>query len=255
MQDEQPNVRAQDGLTPLHRAAAAGDLAACRRWIGAGADVNARTGRLIVDNEPAEEEWEPGDTPLILAAQRGHADIVTLLLERGANASGYNAVRWGPLHAAVVGGHAAALEMLIAAGADVELSCVARGADEQLGWFFVGTPLHLASSWNRAQMAEILIQSGANLSSAWVDRRTPLIYAAARGSTAVVEVLCQHGADPNLREHRHEYGYFIDWTPLHYAARNGHKETVAALRRLGAEPRARDSHSGETAEEMARAAE
>jgi ankyrin repeat protein len=256
MQDEQPDARDPGGLTPLHRAAAAGDVAACERWIDAGADINAGTGGLLVDGEPADEGTRvPGDTPLILAAQHGHPEVVALLLERGADASACNAERWGPLHAAVVGGHEAALEMLIAAGADLELSCIARVADEQLGWFFVGTPLHLAASWNRAQMAERLLRAGASDSAAWSDRRTPLIYAAARGNTAVVEVLCQHGADPTLREHRHENGYFIDLTPLHYAARNGHSETVAALLRHGAEPRARDSHSGKTADEIAREAE
>jgi ankyrin repeat protein len=78
-----------------------------------------------------------------------------------------------------------------------------------------------------------------------------LIYAAARGSTSVVELLCEFGADPTAREHRYEYDAFLDMTPLHYAARNGHAATVVALLKCGAEPRARESNSGLTAAEMA----
>jgi ankyrin repeat protein len=99
--------------------------------------------------------------------------------------------------------------------------------------------------------AERLITAGAKIDASWVDRRTPLFYAAARGATAAVRLLCERGADPNLREHRHLDGYFFDRTPLHYAARNGHTETVAALLELGAEPRARDSHEGLTYKDRA----
>lgn len=256
MRDEQPNMRDRDGLTALHRAAAAGDLALCQRLLQAGADINARSGRLIADEEGSgEEHWELGDTPLILAAQHGHADIVAHLLERRADVTLSNAVRWGPLHAAVVGGDERSVDLIIRAGVDLELHCIASTFDEQLGWFFVGTPLHVSANWNRPSIARMMIMSGADMSASWIDRRTPLFYAAARGSTAVIDVLCDHGADPNLREHRHQSGYFLDMAPLHYAARNGHQVSVAALLRHGAEPRARDSHSGETAAEMAREAD
>lgn len=256
MRDEQPNARDRDGLTALHRAVAAGDLALCQRLLQAGADINARSGRLIAGEERSgDEHWEPGDTPLILAAKHRHADIVAHLLERRANGKLSNAVRWGPLHAAVVGGDERAADLIIRAGADLELHCIASTFDEQRGWSYVGTPLHVSANWNRPSMARLMIMAGADISASWSDRRTPLFYAAARGSTAVMDLLCDHGADPTLREHRNENGNFLDWTPLHYAARNGHAESVAALLRHGADSRARDSHSGETAAEMARDAD
>ena len=67
----------------------------------------------------------------------------------------------------------------------------------------------------------------------------------------MVALLCNHGADPNAREHRHEYSFFLDSTALHYAASNGHIDAVAALLKCGAEPRSRESHRGLTALEIA----
>ncbi|WP_353266153.1 ankyrin repeat domain-containing protein [Gemmatimonas sp.] len=248
------NERGSDGLTSLHRAVSSRELDLCRELLQQGADANVRSGTMVQDGE-FQPEWSPGETPLILAARTGDLATVELLLKNGADATLCDCNEWGPLHSAIVGGNLRVLELLIDAGADVNLKSGWRSFDEQLSWFFVGTPLHVAASWNRAPQAEKLLQAGADIAAASFDRRTPLIYAAARGSTAVIEVLCRNGADPNLREHRYEHSAFLDWTPLHYAARQGHRETVAALLRLGAEPRARDSHTGETAEEMARDAD
>lgn len=239
------------GLAALHRAASEGEVDRCRALLHQGADANVRTGMLVRDGKLRRDwYWDPGDTPLILAAQNAHAATVRLLLEFGADATMYNANRWGPLHSAVVGGSSEVLAMLICARAEVNLSTVHRHFDEELGWFFGNTPLHVAASRNESGIARQLLEAGSEVASAWIDRRTPLIYAAARGSTSVVEVLCEYGADPNAREHRYEYDYFLDMTPLHYASRNGHVDTVAALLKNGAEPRAKESHSGLTAAEM-----
>ncbi|MDH4044512.1 MAG: SDR family NAD(P)-dependent oxidoreductase [Gemmatimonadota bacterium] len=56
----------------LHQAAAVGDLAAVRRQIAAGADLNAR--------EPSG-----GSSPLITAATFGHADVARALIAAGAD--------------------------------------------------------------------------------------------------------------------------------------------------------------------------
>lgn len=249
---ESHHERDEQGWTPLHHAAARGKDEVCRSLLHQGADANVRSGRLVRDG-PLRRDWhyEPGETPLLFAAELGHSAVVKVLLELGAQADLHDNSQWGALHAAVVGGPADLIEVLTRAGAEINLQCWRRSFDEELGWFFVNTPLHLAALRNDADAAEVLISCGANIAACWVDRRTPLFYAAARGATAVVELLCASGADPNAREHRHAHGFFIDMTPLHYAARNGHRDTVEALLRHGAEPKARDSHSGLTAEEFA----
>src|SRR5262245_55027193 len=68
----------QPGQTPLHKAAAAGQLVVARFLLANKADVNAR---LTKDGSA---------TPLILAARSGHKTMVELLLANGAdvNASG-----------------------------------------------------------------------------------------------------------------------------------------------------------------------
>ena len=83
--------RDPDGMTALHRAAAAGEIDSCLRLMDAGADVNARSGMLMDVGVLSEEgHWVPGDTPLILAAQSGRSDVVALLLGRGADATLFN---------------------------------------------------------------------------------------------------------------------------------------------------------------------
>ena len=67
-----------------------------------------------------------------------------------------------------------------------------------------------------------LITSGA--STDVTDKRgsRPMFFAAARGHTAVVELLCSHGVDPNDDD-------ALGRTPLHFAAMHDHPETVRAL--------------------------
>ena len=67
-----------------------------------------------------------------------------------------------------------------------------------------------------------LITSGA--STDVTDKRgsRPMFFAAARGHTAVVELLCSHGVDPNDDD-------ALGRTPLHFAAMHDHPDTVRAL--------------------------
>jgi ankyrin repeat protein len=82
--------------TPLHRAALTARTAVMRALLDAGAVVDARDDvsgaslitspcllKLVTHSAPRQGEH----TPLHYAALRGHADIVRLLLEAGANPS------------------------------------------------------------------------------------------------------------------------------------------------------------------------
>ena len=74
----------------------------------------------------------------------------------------------------------------------------------------------------------------------------PLHSAAAGGHGSIVELLLEHGADPNARQR----GGF---TPLHAAAQNGDRESVEVLVERGADTTAA-TDDGKTAADLAAAA-
>jgi ankyrin repeat protein len=93
-----------DGITPLMRAAARGQLGEMNGLLAKGADVNARTTEQRV-------------TALMFAAYFGHADAVKALLAKGAqlnlkDAQGAAAVDWASL-----GGHSELEKPLTGPGA------------------------------------------------------------------------------------------------------------------------------------------
>jgi ankyrin repeat protein len=204
-----------------------------------------------LDSDAVEEQ---GVTPLMEAARWGRVDAVRLLTESGANVNVTTGDGWTALHAACVGKHCNIIELLLSHNANPHIYSYHRDFDEELGWHFSGTPLHVAAANGNVPVSELLLAVGASVAKAWeLDQRTPLFYAAAYGHAAMIALLCEHGANPNCREHSHEYTCFLDRTPLHYAARNGHVEAAKVLLSCGAESKAIESNSGKTAVQMARA--
>lgn len=127
------------GQTPLHTAAGASAFESMRLLLNNGADVNAQD--------------ETGHTPLHVAALVGHAEGVALLISEGANvhARAIGAIYGGetPLHWAR--GSARVLELLVAAGADVN-AVDDRGE----------TPLHEAALHGTPEMVMSLLNFGAD---------------------------------------------------------------------------------------------
>lgn len=105
------------GDTPLHGAAARHDPALVRTLLAAGADVNARNRRgaqplhYAVDAMPGSRCWDP-------VAQR---ETVALLLAARADPNAIDKNGTSPLHRAVRNRCAAAVEELLAGGADPQL--------------------------------------------------------------------------------------------------------------------------------------
>lgn len=135
----------------LFEAAAWGDEHAC---------VN-----LLIDHPELADEVSPdGFTPLGLAAYFGHAGVVQVLLDSGADidARSRNNLGVAALHSALAGGFIDVATLLVERGADVS-------AQTAEGW----TPLHYCADIGDQEFAMLLIARGADPGIAARDGRTP----------------------------------------------------------------------------------
>lgn len=98
------------------------------------------------------------------------------------------------------------------------------------GW----TPLHLAAFFGHPELANKLLDRGADVNARSTNpmKNTPLHAAAAGGRTDIIELLLKRGADPNATQ---EGG----WTSLHSAAQAGNRAMVEVLIAHGANVNAR----------------
>jgi ankyrin repeat protein len=110
-------------------------------------------------------------------------------------------------------------ELLLYAGAN-------QAATTRLGAY---TPLHLAASNGRAEVARALLEAGSGVSALTSTGATALHLAADAGSAEVVAALADRGADLDARE-----GY-AERTPLMFAAARNRVEAARALLAAGAD--------------------
>jgi uncharacterized protein len=121
----------------------AGDTAAVKRMVDAGADVETR------DAENA--------SLLMLAAHAGDLPMVKLLIESGADVNAGDERGWAPLAKAVYNpeskrGFADVVQTLIDAGANIE-AAIGYGV----------RPLMLAAGYGETAVVEVLLQAGADV--------------------------------------------------------------------------------------------
>jgi len=214
------------------------------------------------------------DTLMRMAARQGDASEVASLASQGADLNRIGPGGFAPIHLAACGGHAAAIEALAQAGADIELRA-ARGAGQgnsalrlavihgcsgavealvRLG-ARVGDPdkhkkteLHDAiyASWNMPGMLSRLARACPNGALDMLDAsgRSCLHLAIARGQPMLAQSLLQAGADPDAPD-------LGGLRPLHMAAERGHVAILDMLLQAGADPAAKDA-LGRSADEAAR---
>jgi len=129
--------------------------------------------------------------PLVKAAADGRADEIARLLAAGGDPNqrdqnGVSALAWAASH-----GHAAVVQALAKAGADL------NGHDwNENRW----TPLLHAIHMNQKAMVRVLLDLGANPSSDNPYGSTPLTMAAGHGHTDIVGWLLDAGADPYVTQ-------------------------------------------------------
>lgn len=218
--------------TPLHVAAAAGEVDRVRRLLDEGADVNA--------------QGNAGQTALHQAVTRGHQEVVRVLLDRGADVgieddSGetpYHVVarvtrqRWeagGGEQVRVYG----EITQLLYSSESFRKRYRAMEKDPSPGFLFHGdaggkqflagggtvtsrdsrgrTPLHAAASHGQINQVKLFLERGANIAAQDNVGGTPLHLAASGGHKEIVELLLARGADVNAVDQGGS-------TPLHGAA-------------------------------------
>ncbi|KAF8774112.1 Ankyrin-1 like protein [Argiope bruennichi] len=150
-----------------------------------------------------------GWTPLLYACQKGHPEVVNLLLQNAARVDVFDEGGKAALHLAAEFGHGEVVDILLKHKAFAN-------ARSKKGM----TPLHLAARNGYTEIVQKLVtQYGATLDALTLTKRTPLHLAAENGKLDVCSVLLEMRADANSIDNTGQ-------TPLLLAAENDHPEVV-----------------------------
>ena len=234
------------GWTALHLASYYGYPNTASKLINAGSDVNL--------------EQKNGVTPLHLATQKGHKELVKILLAHNdPNQAITEGERKGltPLHLAANKGHKEVIKILLAHKVDPN-QAITEG--EHKGF----NTLHLAANKGHKEVIKTLLAHKADPNQAITEGErkglTPLHLAANKGHKEVIKILLAHKADPNqaitegkckgicplyvaskfshldsVKELLTQEGIDVNAsakncvTPLYWAVKNGHKDIVRLL--------------------------
>lgn len=164
-------VRAE-ALDDVLKAATMGDTSEVVSWLRRGVEP---------DTSDAN-----GNTLLALAAKNGHTELVALLLKAHANPSQANRFGEDPLLQAAYNGRLDVVKLLVRAGVDINRS---------KGW----TPLGYATYQGHEEVADYLLDQGADVDVALHNGTTPLMLAARNGHLGLVKLLLEYKADTTLR--------------------------------------------------------
>jgi len=212
-----------DGTTALHRAALSGDLQATQQLLARRADANAtnRYGLTPLALAAADASAPVAKALLdagaratseilMTAAKGGNAEIVRMLVDRGADVNGREASRGETaLMWAVAANHAEAARLLIERGADKDArSNTLDFPKDRFGLEGVvtvlprghWTPLMYAAREGSLEAARVLVEAGADLNLADPDGTTALVLAIINGHFDTAAMLAEKGADPNIAD-------------------------------------------------------
>ena len=167
---------------------------------------------LITKHPEYECAWGGDEvTPLHVAASAGHSDILSLLIEHGADINGPGKFGSTPLHRASLYTRLEAGQFLLSRGADID------ARDD-----YTYTILMYASTWGHAEFVRMLLEHGAMTDVQDNLGKTALYWAVFHGRTEVVRLLLEHGADAHVRDQDGK-------TPSELGSQMGHHEIVELL--------------------------
>ncbi|CAG2235291.1 unnamed protein product [Mytilus edulis] len=136
-------------------------------------------------------------TALFIASQRGHVEIVKLLLQNGADVNKCEADQIGldikgisPLFIACKIGNSKIVQFLLDHDADTEIST-------EIG----KTPLFIALQNSHEEIARLLIEGKCNVNQSMANGYIPLTVVAGKGQVKIIQMLIDNGASVNISNH------------------------------------------------------
>ncbi|XP_051533470.1 poly [ADP-ribose] polymerase tankyrase-1-like isoform X3 [Myxocyprinus asiaticus] len=221
------DVHAKDkgGLVPLHNACSYGHYEVAELLVRHGASVNVA------------DLWK--FTPLHEAAAKGKYEICKLLLKHGADPTKKNRDGNTPLDMVKEGdtdiqdllrGDAALLDAAKKGClARVQKLCSLENINCRDTQGRNSTPLHLAAGYNNLEVAEYLLEHGADVNAQDKGGLIPLHNAASYGHVDIAALLIKYNTCVNATD---KWAF----TPLHEAAQKGRTQLCALLLAHGADP-------------------
>ncbi|CDW57235.1 tankyrase 1 [Trichuris trichiura] len=238
--------------TPLHFAAGYNRLEVVKYLVESGANLHARD--------------KGGLEPLHNACSYGHYEVTELLIQNGADVNACDLWKFTPLHEAAANGKFDICKLLLSHGADRSLVNrdgetaldLVKDSNSDIADLLRGDvaileaakrgeldnlfcccelplsiePLSLAG-YNNYEVAEFLIQKGADVNAKDRGGLIPLHNAASYGHFEIGQLLIQHGALANAQD-------LWGFTPLHEASQKGRFQLVSFLLSHGADPTIRN---------------
>ncbi|CAH1958287.1 unnamed protein product [Acanthoscelides obtectus] len=181
--DASPNIVDSKGSSPLHLAAWSGNPDIVRLLLSGPAICNVNL--TTKDDE----------TALHCAAQYGHTQVVSILLEHACDPGIRNCRGETALELAAQYGRLETVELLVRTDPSL-IQCLKRTTPDTV---FPHTPLHLASRNGHRAVVEVLLRAGFSVNMR-TKAGTALHEAALYGKVDVVRVLLEHGADTGARD-------------------------------------------------------
>lgn len=194
--------------------------------------------RALLDGLPStalNAKDAAGVTPLMLAASKGHRDIVELLMDKGATIDEADNKGWTALLWATFANAVDSIKALL--GFETFRGIDAREAQNQTAFMF-------AVRGGNMETATLLLEKGANLNAKDAHGRNALMHSAIAGNSKMVNWLISQGArlDDTDKDGR---------TALHHAVLERKSSAVDSLLHAGASHTIKDNINKQTPEQMA----
>ncbi|KAM9053199.1 ankyrin repeat and SOCS box protein 3 isoform 1-T1 [Megaptera novaeangliae] len=205
-----PNATTLEETTPLFLAVENGQIDVVRLLLHYGADVtgshsmcgwntlhqasfqeNAEIIKLLLKkgaNKECQDDF--GITPLFVAAQYGKLESLSILISSGANVNCQALDKATPLFIAAQEGHTECVELLLSSGADPDLYC------NEDNWQL---PIHAAAQMGHTKILDLLIPLTNRICDTGPNKVSPVYSAVFGGREECLEMLLQSGYCPDAQ--------------------------------------------------------